>query len=529
MLFESAPGSYLVLSPGLDIIAASDAYLRSTMTTREGVLGRNIFDVFPDNPDDPGATGVANLSASLGRVLSRGAPDSMAVQKYDIRRPDVSGGGFEERFWSPVNSPVLSAAGEVVAIIHRVEDVTEFVRLRQRHQDQNDVNEALRHRAAEMEAEIFLRAQERDRARADVRAKDDFLATLGHELRNPLAAIGAAIGVLNHYVRDPVSEKPRTVIARQVSHLRQLVDDLLDAGRVAAGKIQLRPQSVNLGEVIEHVVATLSLDRQQRIRIHREVVWVSADPVRLQQIIINLLTNALKFSPLDSAIHVTLLRDGSDAVIQVRDEGRGITADVLPRLFDLFYQEAGGTETAESREGLGIGLSVVRSLVELHGGQVSVESAGRNCGACFTVRLPAIEVPLEATPARAAHHRERRLRVLLVEDNADVREMFRLNLELEGHEVHEACDGTAGVRMADALQPDVVVVDVGLPILDGYEVARRIRALPTGKTPRLIAMTGRAYPDDLRDSKAAGFDAHLVKPVEDAHLSEALHGRQSED
>lgn len=523
VLFESAPGSYLVLNPGLDIIAVSDAYLRATMTTRAGILGRNIFEVFPDNPGDPSATGVANLTASLRRVLKHAAPDSMPVQKYDIRRPDESGGGFEERFWSPVNSPVLSSADEVVAIIHRVEDVTEFVHLRQRNQDQHELNEALQRRAAEMEAEIFMRARERDLAQADVRAKDDFLATLGHELRNPLAAIGAAIGVLNHHVRDSISEKPRTVIARQVSHLRQLVDDLLDAGRVAAGKIELRREPVNLEEAIEQVVGSLPASAQERVRMVLAPVWVSADPVRLQQIVVNLLTNAIKFSPAGTDVHLTVGHDSGQAVIRFRDEGRGITPDVLPRVFDLFYQEAGVSQPTDSHDGLGIGLSVVRSLVELHGGQVAVHSEGRNCGACFTVHLPAIDAPEHTSRAGSASPRAGRLRVLLVEDNADVREMFKLNLELEGHEVHEACDGSAAVRMAAALQPDVVLVDVGLPVFNGYEVARRIRALSTDKTPRLIAMTGRASPDDIRDSKAAGFDAHLAKPVEDARLSAILH------
>lgn len=515
-LFESAPGLHLAMTPDLTIVAVSDAYLRATMTTRAGILGRNIFDVFPDNPDDPTATGVANLKASLSEVVKHGAPDSMAVQKYDIRRPEESGGGFEERFWSPMNSPVFSAGGELVYIIHRVEDVTDFVRLKQSHQQRDQLHEALLQRATEMEAEVFARARERDLAQADVRAKDDFLATLGHELRNPLAAIGAAVAVLNH-VKGPHCEKPRVIIARQVAHLRRLVDDLLDAGRVAGGKVRLQRQTLNAADVVEQVVATLSAD-SHRLHCDAQAAWVDADPVRLQQIVINLLTNALKFSGAQSGVRVTVRREADEAVISVVDEGTGIAAEALPRIFDLFFQDV---PADDDRGGLGIGLSVVRKLAELHGGSVSVQSEGRDRGASFTVRLPAIDPPgATAQPVRTAA--VGRLRVLLVEDNLDVREMFKLTLELEGHEVYEAPDGATAVRMAATLNPDVVLVDVGLPVLDGYEVARQIRALASGKTTRLIALTGRGLPEDLQKSQAAGFDLHLTKPVEDARLTAVL-------
>lgn len=521
-LFESAPALYLALTPDFTIVGVSDAYLRATMTTRAGIVGRNIFAVFPDNPDDPQATGVANLSASLRRVLESRCADSMAVQKYDIRRPPEDGGGFEERYWSPVNSPVFSPGGDLAYIIHRVEDVTDFVRLKNSNQHQDQVHEALKQRAAQMEAEVFARAQERDVAKAEIRAKDDFLALLGHELRNPLAAIGAAISALNHHLNDPLTEKPRAVITRQVSHLRRLVDDLLDAGRVAAGKIRLHRHDLNVGEAIEHVVTALGPEAQQRILRDADPVWVSADPVRFQQIITNLLTNALKFSPAAARVQVTVRRDADDAVIRVADTGTGIGSDSLPRVFDLFYQDPAAP--AASHGGLGIGLSVVRSLVELHGGQVVVHSDGLNRGACFTVRLPSIAAPsVDTNPLASASGTPRApLRILVVEDDPDVREMFKLILELEGHEVYDAPDGATAVRVAAAVQPDVGLVDLGLPVLDGYEVARKIRALPFGKRTRLIAVSGYAQPEDLRNAKSAGFDLHLAKPVDDARLCEVL-------
>jgi PAS domain S-box-containing protein len=520
-LFESAPGLYLALDPQFTIVAVSDAYLRATMTTREGIVGRKLFEVFPDNPDDPEATGVANLHASLQRVLRQRIGDAMAVQKYDIRRPDVDGGGFEERYWSPVNSPVLGPSGEVSYIIHQVEDVTELVSLTRRTEQHDEVTAALRLRAAEMEAEIHARAHERDAAMADARAKDDFLALLGHELRNPLAAIGGAIGILNHVVTDPLSAKPRTVIERQVKHLRRLVDDLLDAGRVAAGKVRLHPATLNLKEVVEEVVAALPVDAQNRVVSRGTDAWVSADPVRLQQIITNLLANALKFSAPESTVRIQSHRSGAHAVLSVSDEGIGMDADALPRVFDLFYQD--GTLQGDNAAGLGIGLSIVRNLTELHGGQVSVHSDGRGTGATFTVTLPATDHQGQSAAAEGQNRGTLPCRrVLIVEDNPDVREMFAQILTLDGHDVYEAADGAAAVRMASSLAPDVVLVDLGLPILDGYEVARRIRALPHGNATHLIAVTGCAHQHDIRIAKAAGFDVHLTKPIDEAVLADVL-------
>ncbi|MCA1584860.1 MAG: PAS domain-containing protein [Acidobacteria bacterium] len=208
-LFESAPGCYLVLRPDLTIVAVSDAYLRATMTRREDILGHHLFEVFPDNPGDPDATGVANLNASLQRVLNTSTADTMPVQKYDIRRPEANGGTFEARYWSPVNSPVIRPDCTIAYIIHRVEDVTEFVLLKRRDEQQAEMNEELRRRAMKMGAEVYLRAKERDAAEAENRAKNDFLAMLGHELRNPLAAIAAASRVLTICSRRAASRAAR--------------------------------------------------------------------------------------------------------------------------------------------------------------------------------------------------------------------------------------------------------------------------------------------------------------------------------
>ena len=517
-----------MLTPDFTIVAASDAYLRATMTTRTGIVGRRIFDVFPDNPDDPAATGVANLSASLHRVLQKRAPDTMAVQKYDIRRPDVDGGGFEERYWSPLNSPVLDATGEVTYIIHRVEDVTEFVRLKQRGEQADARNEALRRRAEQMETEVFLRARELDAAQAESRAKDDFLSVLGHELRNPLAAIASALGVLNHIMRDdPRGERPRDVIGRQIDHVRRIVDDLLDAGRVATGKIRLQRQPTSVVEAVEQVAAMLrdtGAFADHDLDLQLAPAWVHADPTRLHQMLTNLLTNAIKYTPAHKRITVAVVPDVETVSISVSDEGIGIAPYAMPKIFEMFYQ--GEAALDRTCGGLGIGLALVRRLAELQGGEALVHSTGLGQGATFTIRLPRVPEPVRLPSLEQPYVSRRRLRVLVVEDNRDVRDMLRLQLEMDGHDVEEAGDGQAAVRMATRMKPDVALVDIGLPILDGYEVARRIRNSAEGGAIRLIAVTGYAQPDDVERAKQAGFDEHLAKPVDPTTLSLLLGFRR---
>ena len=329
VLFESSPGLYLVLTPDLYIVAVSEAYLHATMTVREEILGRHLFDVFPDNPGDPGATGVGNLSASLQRVIASLHPDVMAVQKYDIRRPVSEGGGFEERYWSPVNSPVLGADGELEYIIHRVEDVTAFVRLKQEGGKQNELNDALRRRADEMESEIYLRAQQlaatndqlrgaqqalaagnqelqkrnEDVERAD-RLKSEFLASMSHELRTPLNAIIGFSDLLAEQAGGPLSEKQQRFLGHVRSgarHLLELINDILDLSRIEAGRLELRPESFLAADVMAEILATIQpVAQAKQIEFHNHLppdLAVFADRIRFKQILYNLLSNAVKFTP----------------------------------------------------------------------------------------------------------------------------------------------------------------------------------------------------------------------------------------
>jgi signal transduction histidine kinase len=369
------------------------------------------------------------------------------------------------------------------------------------------------------------RAEERLRAEAEAsnRAKDEFLAMLGHELRNPLAAIANAAQILDRVGPvDPSAARASAVIHRQVRHLAGLVDDLLDAARVSSGKIILRTVPVDLGAALRRMVTMLASPRHP-VRVAAASVWVAADETRLEQIIGNLLSNALKYTPAGGDVSGRVSADGADAVLEVTDTGEGIPGALLPHVFEPFVQ--GDRPPDRARGGLGLGLALVKRLVEMHGGTVCATSAGVGRGSRFTVRLPRIPaaVAVPASSAAPAPPVEPR-RVLIVEDNADAREVLRTALALDGHEVHEAADGCDGLEAALRLVPDVVLLDVGLPGLDGYEVARRIRAEPTGARMRLVALTGYGQAGDRQRALEAGFDVHLVKPVTPERLAEALSG-----
>jgi signal transduction histidine kinase/CheY-like chemotaxis protein len=367
----------------------------------------------------------------------------------------------------------------------------------------------------------------REEAEASSRTKDEFLAMLGHELRNPLAAIGAGVAVLNRL--GPTHERSmeaREVITRQVAHLRELTDDLLDVGRVTTGKIMLSRKTLDLSVLVRQTWTVLESSGAfafHVVKLETEPVWVDADETRIAQVIGNLLTNAVKYTPADGNIIMTVQRDHDQALIRVADTGVGISPTLLPRIFDLFVQ---GERTRErAKGGLGIGLTLVKRLVEMHGGSVSAASEGPGRGSVFTVSLPRVEAPAPRRPhakptVRSAPSPRR---VLLVEDNPDARRMLRLMLELDGHDVHEAEDGISGLAQALHLRPEVAIVDIGLPGLDGCELARRLRATDAGRGMLLVAVSGYGQPEDQTLSREAGFDAHLVKPVNPDTLTRAIH------
>jgi PAS domain S-box-containing protein len=368
-----------------------------------------------------------------------------------------------------------------------------------------------------------LIAQEQ-KARLDAenanRSKDEFLAMLGHELRNPLSAISAAIEVLNRIPsQGDQAVRVRMIITRQTRHLARLMDDLLDVARVIAGKIHLSLQPVNLGATVQRLVNTMKmagLVGQHVVETEVRDAWIQADAMRLEQIVNNLVTNAVKYSPADARIKVIVRHDGLHARLQVIDRGVGIPDHLLPRIFDLFVQ---GERTLDRRQGgLGIGLTLVKSLVELHDGAISVASSSE--GSTFTVEMPMIEAPHDADSDLPITESSRR-DVVVVEDNPDAREALCYMLELKGHTVQTAPDGHAGLERILAVRPHLALVDIGLPELNGYEVAREARA--KGFTGWMIAVSGYGQPRDVQSALECGFDAHMVKPIDESVLEDYLN------
>jgi PAS domain S-box-containing protein len=361
------------------------------------------------------------------------------------------------------------------------------------------------------------------RMQRESREKDEFLAMLAHELRNPLGAIGGAAQVLGLCdLREPHAIRAHAVIQRQVVHMARLMDDLLDVGRVVTGKIDLERRAVDLAQCVRGCVtaATAGQYGQRTIELETQSVWVDGDPVRLEQIASNLVSNALRFTEEHQVVRVSVGEESDSAVLRVADDGVGIEPQILPRIFDLFVQADRSRDRAKG--GLGIGLTLVKRLVELHGGTVDAASPGPGQGSTFTVRLPRIAAEVLSPPGERSGRTTARLSILLVDDNADARAMCALMLEADGHYVFQSADGPSALQVFRRIQPQVAVIDIGLPGMDGYDVARRLRAEPQGRDVKLIALTGYGFPEDRERSRAEGFDSHLVKPVEPDELRRHL-------
>jgi signal transduction histidine kinase/CheY-like chemotaxis protein len=386
------------------------------------------------------------------------------------------------------------------------------------------VRVALRARRRQYHVRALLERLERS-----VHDRDHFLAMLGHELRNPLAAIALSLQVIARgRGQDPDAQRRLEAIERQSRHLTRLVDDLLDVSRVTSGRMRLTLEPVDVAALVERcAVEATTLARSRGLELALAVaplpVVVQGDAVRLEQIVQNLLTNAKKYTPSGGRVRVAVTSSEGRAVITVEDTGIGIAKEMLGRIFEPFTQEQGSLDRAQG--GLGLGLSVVQGLVELHGGAVAVESEGRGRGSRFTVTLPL--ATRHSASAAALPEGERAaapgasLFVVVIEDNDDIRESLELLLEMSGYRVASASDGPSGVALVLAQKPDVALVDIGLPGLDGYEVGRAARAA-LGARLLLVAITGYGQPEDAQRAKDAGFDAHLTKPVEIAAVEAML-------
>jgi PAS domain S-box-containing protein len=475
------------------VIRASRAAQRITGTNP---LLMRFEEAFPlESADDPRAARTI-LDLALSGATVTGHEASLARREREPLVTLLSAG------------PVLGEKGEPLGCVISFVDVTDAKR------------------AAEERLRLLERANEaRAEAEAANRAKDEFLAMLGHELRNPLAPILTAIEVMK--VRSGFApSRERDVIERQVEHVVMLVDDLLDVSRIAQGKVDLHKRPIALADVIVKAIESCSPileERRHELKVEVEPdLVVDADEARLCQVISNLLTNAAKYTERKGRIDLIASRSGNEVVVVIRDNGMGIAPDLLPTLFDRFVQSKRTLDRSEG--GLGLGLSIVRSLVALHGGSVSVRSDGVGRGSEFEVRLPASNASPDAiatTQAAQLMTGDSR-RILIVDDNSDAAELLAEALAAMGHQTRVAYDGPSGLDAAAGFAPDIAFLDIGLPAMDGYELARRMREQLAFPDLRLVALTGYGQDADRKRSADAGFDVHMVKPINLAAVASTI-------
>jgi signal transduction histidine kinase/CheY-like chemotaxis protein len=503
-LFEATPAPHLVLDLDFHIVTANAAFFEVTMTDLDTIVGCNVLEVFPDNPARPDATGVANFKASLETVLQDQTPHSMGIQRYDL---PVGDGTFEERVWRPVNTPIFNEHGQLHQILHQQIDMTRYVQAR-------DQVEALARQA-----------------QRESRNKDQFLAMLGHELRNPMAAISTAVHVLKSAAPGDLAEKRLPwgldIIDRQLEQLTRLVNDLLDVARINEGRIDLQREQRSVHEIVERAVETaqpLFDERDQTVAVNlgAESAPIHADITRMTQVVANLLNNAAKYTQTGGHIEVDSGVANDAVFIEVRDNGQGIDAGLLPHIFEMFKQA--DVSLDRSQGGLGLGLTLVKQLVEMHGGHVEAYSEGKDLGSTFIVELPRADrdVDILSRTATGDGRPPTSRRILVVDDNQDAADSLAMLLRVDGHILEVAHDGQAALELAQTFEPQVALLDIGLPVVDGYEVARRMRQMDQTKDTVLVAITGYGQASDRRLSTEAGFAYHLVKPLNHKRLRQVL-------
>jgi signal transduction histidine kinase/CheY-like chemotaxis protein len=535
-LFEAAPGAYLVLDPDLLIVAVTDPYLRATMTSREDILGRGLFEVFPDNPDDPQATGAGNLRASLDRVARSRVADAMAVQQYDIRRPEADGGGYEVRHWSPFNSPVLDTDGNLAYIIHRVVDVTEFVRLKELGTEQEQLTTTLQQDKARMEAEILRRSKELQEANRRLRAADvaksEYLSRMSHELRTPLNAI---LGFAQLLEMDELREDQRDSLGYILSaarHLLALINEVLDIAAIEAGGLALSLEPVGVADVVSETVSLIRplADEQGIVLVSPAQTageYVLGDRQRLKQILLNLLSNAVKYNRPAGSVHLICEHVAGDRLrIKVTDTGLGIPPEAFERLFVPFDR----LESTESPiEGTGLGLPLSKGLAEAMGGTLELASVPQQ-GSSFWVELPLAEAPELGAGQEAGSAAEQvtaeptgpALTVLYIEDNVSNLQLVERVMQRRGIALISAMRPQLGLDLASEHRPDLVLLDLHLPDMPGQEVFRRLQANPKTADIPVVVLSADARPSLITDMLQRGVRAFLTKPLDVRELLELL-------
>ncbi len=556
-LFEAAPGLYLVLDPSFIIVAASDAYLRATMTSRDGIIGRGIFDVFPDNPADPAATGARNLRASLQRVLRSGQPEAMAVQRYDIPRPE--GGGFVERRWSPLNLPVLGADGKVAYIIHRVDDVTDFLRLESEGDEQKRVTEELLTRAEQMGAEIYRRAQQLQEANDRLRIANEELASSQAALRQAqkMEAVGQLTGGVAHdfnnlltviignidFLEGEAGNNPRlrkltATIRRSAERGARLTTQLLAFSR----RQPLRPETCNLNALIIDFDALIKRALGETIAVRSSLhpgLWpCNVDPAQFEAAILNLIVNARDAMPAGGTLsvatqNVTLaagdvatdddIAPGPYVMVTVADTGTGMTPEILERAFEPFYT------TKEVGKGSGLGLSQLYGFVRQSGGTVKIASKVGS-GTTVTIYLPmAARTTPQIEPARPPVKPKGSETVLVVEDDPDVLDIAVATLSDLGYRILVAYDGVEAMAILERDEPiDLLFTDIVMPYgISGIQLARQARKLR--QDIKILLTSGYTMQTLSADYGAEKEFTIIGKPYRQAELAEhvrrALGGR----
>ena len=491
-IMQRAPIGVVVIDRRGIITALNSCGARLLDTNEQSSIGTLLPTLFAPGETHRWVAFLDQLSRPDGDALERFAGASASARQFEVTGAPLTGRD--------------GAPGYVVLL----QDVTERAQLVERER------------------------QARQQAEAASRTKDEFLAMLGHELRNPLSPIVTALQLMRLRGTDVRVAREQEIIERQVQHLVRLVDDLLDISRITRGQVDLKKERCDVAAVIAEAIeqARPLLDqRSHRLAASVPVgqLAVDGDPLRLAQVICNLLTNAAKYTEAGGLIEVSAARVDGDIQIRVRDNGIGIAPEMLPRVFDSFVQGERGID--RSLGGLGLGLAIVRNLISMHGGAVRAASAGLGRGSEFVVRLPAATddggaatIASARTPAVPLATKSKRLRVLLVDDNTDAAELLAVYLDGDGYEVRVAYDGAAALREAAAFAPDACVLDIGLPGMDGYELARRLHAEPSTKDAALIALTGYGQASDRHRSLEAGFKEHLVKPVNIEQLRTVLEG-----
>lgn len=484
--------SIFMMDPAGNITTWNTEAERIIGHTEAEILGRNFSLIF--TPEDLGS-GLPEQELRLARDDGRAEDERWHVRK------DGS------RFWAlGIVTPMHDAGGNLTGFSKILRDMTE-----------------------RKCAELQLQEQAVALKQAD-RSKNEFLATVAHELRNPLAPIRNALQVMRLAGDDgKAAEQSRGMIERQVQQMVRLVDDLLDLSRMSGGKMELRRKRIELAGVIS---AALEAGRplieacghEITVTLPPEPIHLDADPTRLAQVFLNLLNNSAKYTPHRGHIWLTVERQKGEAVVRIRDTGVGIAAEMLPRIFDLFTQVEGSLE--RSQGGLGIGLSLVRRLVEMHDGSVEAHSEGLGYGTEFVVRLPVMGEKAGREEPQASDNGEKPIgpkrRILVVDDNRDSVTSLSMMLSIMGNDTRTAHDGLEAVEAAGAFRPDLIFLDIGLPKLNGYDACRRIRQQPWGKGMVIVALTGWGQEEDIRRSNEAGFNHHMVKPVEPKALEELL-------